>query len=278
MGSQVLKKRIYHLSITIYGHESIMPGYGILSFHSPEIASSATPGQFVMLKIDNSFDPLLPRPMSIHSIIKDDNRRIGFTILYKVMGKGTRLLSKKRMGEKLGVIGPLGKGFDLNRLDSGCEPIIVGGGIGIAPLLFLASDLMEKGFKPSVFLGANSQEELLGLKEFESMGVSPQVSTENGSKGVKGMVTDLLKSYLDGSRGVRGEVFTCGPPAMLEKVVSLAKRCGLKSQLSLERHMACGLGACLGCVVRITSKDSSQSFYQRVCTEGPVFNGEDIIR
>jgi len=230
-----------------------------------------------MLKIDNSFDPLLPRPMSIHSIIKDNNRRIGFTILYKVVGKGTKLLSEKRDGDKLEVIGPLGKGFDLNRLDSDCEPIIVGGGIGIAPLVFLAYDIMEKGCKPSIFLGANSQEELLGLDEFESLGVTPQISTEDGSKGIKGMVTDLLGSYLKSSKGVRGEVFACGPPAMLEKVVSLAKRQGLKSQLSLERHMACGLGACLGCVVRIRNREGSQSFYQRVCVEGPVFNGEYII-
>ncbi|TKJ34053.1 hypothetical protein CEE39_03075 [bacterium (candidate division B38) B3_B38] len=265
------------MSLPVQKQESIAPGYWLLSLHSPQIASAAAPGQFVMLKIDKSFDPLLPRPMSIHSVIKEDNNRIGFTILYKVMGKGTRLLSEKRSGESLVVIGPLGKGFNLNHISSGCEPIVVGGGIGIAPLLFLAHKLLERGWTPSVLLGANSQQELLRLDEFESSGLIPKVSTEDGSKGVKGMVTDLLGSYLEDRKGVHGEVFACGPSPMLEKVASQAKEYGLNSQLSLEQRMACGLGACLGCVVRIRDKEGSQLSFQRVCTEGPVFNGEDII-
>ena len=256
--------------------DSIAPGYWLLSLKSAQIASVATPGQFVMLKIDKNFDPLLPRPMSIHSIIKKNNQHIGFTILYKVMGKGTKLLSEKRSGERLVVIGPLGTGFNLNHIASGYEPLVVGGGIGIAPLLFLAHELVEMGCTPTVFLGANSQEELLALDEFESLRLTPKVSTEDGSKGVKGMVTDLLVSYLEDSKGLQGEIFACGPDPMLEKVASLMKSYGLKSQLSLEQHMACGLGACLGCVVKIRNKNSGQS-YQRVCTEGPVFNGEDII-
>jgi len=277
MGSQVLEKRIYYGSFSVNRQETITPGYRLLSFHSPEIASAATPGQFLMLKIDRSFDPLLPRPMSLHSIIKDGNRCIGFTILYKIVGRGTRLLSEKRSGDKLGIIGPLGKGFNLDRLTPGYEPIIVGGGIGTAPLLFLACELVERGWSPSVFLGANSKEELLRLDEFESLGVTPRVSTDDGSKGEKGMVTDLLGSYLGGSKGVQGEVFACGPPLMLKEVVSLVRRYGLNSQLSLEQRMACGLGACLGCVVRIKSKKGNQLSYQRVCTEGPVFNGEDVL-
>ena len=277
MGSKVLEKRVYYVSISIHRQETIAPGYRLLSFHSPEIASAATPGQFVMLKIDESFDPLLPRPMSLHSIIKDGNHRIGFTILYKMVGKGTRLLSEKRNRERLGVMGPLGNGFNLDRLAPGYEPIIAGGGIGIAPLFFLAGELVERGWFPAVFLGANSKEELLRLDEFESLGITPRVSTDDGSKGEKGMVTDLLGSYLEGSKGVPGEVLACGPPLMLKEVVSLTRRYGLKSQLSLEQRMACGLGACLGCVVRIKSKKGNQLSYQRVCTEGPVFDGEDVL-
>lgn len=271
-----MEKRIYHLSLPVQKQDSIAPGHWLLSLKSAQITSVATPGQFVMLKIDENFDPLLPRPMSFHSIIKEDNHRVGFTILYKVVGKGTRLLSEKRNGEKVVVTGPLGTGFNLNHITSGYEPIVVGGGIGIAPLLFLAHELVEKGQTPTVFLGANSQEELLALDEFESLGLTPKVSTEDGSKGVKGMVTDLLASYLDGRKGLQGEIFACGPDPMLEKVASLAKTYGLKSQLSLEQRMACGLGACLGCVVKIRNKNSGHS-YQRVCTEGPVFNGEDIV-
>lgn len=272
-----MDKRIYQVSLPIQRQELIAPGYRVLFFHSPEIALAATPGQFVMLKIDNSFDPLLPRPMSIHSLIKDGKRRIGFTILYKTVGKGTRLLAEKRSGERLGVTGPLGKGFQLNHLTSGYEPIIVAGGIGVAPLLFLAYELVEKGSTPSVLVGANSQEELLGLDEFESLGVTPQVSTDDGSKGVKGMVTDLLASYLESRKRAPGEVFACGPSAMLKEVVYLASRHGLKSQLSLEQRMACGLGACLGCVVSVKGKEGDPPSYQRVCAEGPVFHGEDII-
>ncbi|MDH5405254.1 MAG: dihydroorotate dehydrogenase electron transfer subunit, partial [Candidatus Aminicenantes bacterium] len=238
------------MSLPLRKQNSIAPGYWLLSLKSAQIASVATPGQFVMLKIGKSFDPLLPRPMSIHSIIKEDNHRLGFTILYKVVGKGTRLLAEKRSGESLAIVGPLGTGFNLNHIASGYEPIVVGGGIGIAPLLFLAHELVEKGQTPTVFLGANSQEELLALDEFESLRLTPKVSTEDGSKGVKGMVTDLLASYLDDSKGSQGEIFACGPAPMLKKVASLAKSYGLKSQLSLEQRMACGLGACLGCVVK----------------------------
>ncbi len=276
MGFQLLEKKIYHLSLSVQKQKSVAPGYWVLSLQSPQISSAAAPGQFVLLKIDKNFDPLLPRAMSIHSIIRADNYRIGFTILYKVVGKGTRLLSEKRSGESLAVLGPLGTGFKLSHIASGYEPIIVGGGIGIAPLLFLAQELMERSYTPTVFLGANSQEELLALDEFESLGFTPKVSTEDGSKGVKGMVTDLLGSYLEDSKGLQAEIFACGPAPMLEKAASLAKSYKLNSQLSLEQRMACGLGACLGCVVKIKNKNSGHS-YQRVCTEGPVFNGEDII-
>lgn len=235
---------------------------------APEIVKKAQPGQFVMVKTADSSDPLLRRPLGVH---KAQGKRI--TLLYEIIGKGTRLLSQKKPGEKLDVIGPLGNGFDLRTThDARRTTILVAGGMGVAPLVFLAQKLIKQ--KPLVLLGAKTKNHILCAREFKKFGCQVKITTDDGSAGFKGRVTDLLKSILTNQRAYKPtnlRIYACGPRPMLKEVSNISKEYNILAQISLEEHMACGIGACLGCVVE------TRAGYKRVCKEGPVFDAEKII-
>lgn len=256
------------IKVKIISNKKLKNDYWHLEFESGLIARNAVPGQFIEIKVSHGTDPLLRRPISIHGV---SGGRI--KLIYEVVGKGTRCLSEKRPGELLDVIGPLGNGFNppLGRRSPGCQSIIVAGGMGVAPLVFLAAQL--KANKPLVLLGARTKEELLCRQEFKALGCKLMVATDNGSLGFKGRVTDLLKEIL--SKNIQADkpanIYACGPQPMLKAISLICRENNIASQLSLERHMACGFGACLGCVV------STKTGYKRVCKEGPVFSGEELI-
>jgi dihydroorotate dehydrogenase electron transfer subunit len=243
----------------------------LLSFSAGSMASLARPGQFVMVRPCQFEEPLLPRPFSIHRI-----RGSQISLLFKVVGQGTRQLADLKKGDLLEVRGPLGKGF---AMDQAREPVLVAGGMGVAPLLFLAETWKKfqgKGSKKSLrlFIGARTQKELLGLQEFEQIGVEIWAATEDGSFGEKGLVTQLLNKRL--KRPSPGQsLFVCGPLPMLKAVRSWALGKGVPCQLSLEARMACGLGACLGCVV--SRKLENGWSYVNVCQEGPVFEAGEVL-
>lgn len=237
---------------------------------------SALPGQFVQVAVScnaslsasgtlpPSCDPLLRRPLSVQ-----DCRPGELALLYRVAGRGTAQLAGRKPGGSVDVLGPLGRGFPL---PAGRQAILVAGGIGAAPLFYLARTLHAEGKDVFFLFGARDQEGLYLAGELASVTAKLQLATEDGSAGYHGLVTDLLppeQSY------PAAPVFACGPTAMLRTVATLCREARRECFVSLESRMACGVGACLGCVVE-TSR-GGQREYARVCVEGPVFRGEEVF-
>jgi len=225
---------------------------------------AAQPGQFAMVKVGEGMDPLLRRPFSIHRVTGGESGE--FELLFRVVGAGTERLARVHVGDRVDVLAPLGRGFR----PQGRHPLLVGGGVGVAPLLFLAESLLQDGARPKLLLGARADRDVLCHDDFRCLAVPYALATEDGSMGEPGLVTALLDRELQaGAEGVA--VYACGPAPMLAAVARLCARAGVPCQVSLEAHMACGVGACLGCVVPGTSQP-----YLRVCKEGPVFDAGEI--
>jgi dihydroorotate dehydrogenase electron transfer subunit len=218
-----------------------------------------------MMKVREGIDPLLRRPFSFHRIHKK-----GFEILYEVAGKGTQLITEIEQGEEVDLLGPLGKGFVLHR--GLRKAILVGGGIGCAPLFALGERLKRKA-DIVIYLGTKNSSSLLRVKEFKTLG-KVFIATEDGSKGFRGMVTDLLVKNVRTSDPSYC-LFSCGPQEMLKNVSEFARRNGFPCQVSLEAYMGCGIGACLGCAVKVKTGNGTFD-YQRVCSDGPVFEGSKV--
>lgn len=237
-----------------------------LTLHAPLIAESAKPGQFVMIHTGVGRDPLLRRPFSLHQA--SSNGQI--QIYLKNVGRGTDILAHSKIDEILDVFGPLGRGFEIHFDQPAC---LVGGGLGIAPLLFLAKCLYRSSKDNSrdlVLLGGRTKEEVEPLvHDFQQFGIHVHCSTDDGSYGMKGFVTDILKSE---STVDNSQVYACGPDPMLARVYQICKERNAGCQVSVETMMACGMGACLGC--NIPARDGS---YAHVCIDGPVFKAEDLV-
>ncbi len=234
-----------------------------LSFLSPAIAHQAVPGQFVNVRVENSLVPLLRRPFSIFSV---DHEIV--SIIFNVVGLGTKLLSQKKQGESLDVLGPLGGGFfPLN--DEGYETaVIVAGGLGIAAFPFLTSKLPQSK-KIISFVGARTSQQLVteGLKNL-------QIATDDGSEGFRGTVVSLLGQYI-GERTIdRPRIFSCGPTAMMRSLAKFAEDKNIPCYAALEGDMACGIGLCQGCPVETRN---GQKKYSLVCKDGPVFETRTVI-
>lgn len=228
----------------------------------PEITDECEPGQFVHVRVSNENDPLLRRPLSLFDV----NREKGsISILYKVVGQGTRLMTKLAVGDYLDIMGPLGKGFTLP--DDPCRAVLVGGGVGIAPLVYLARRLKEMKCKVVVLYGVEKRRQLVAIERLKSWDVACLPATADGSAGYKGLVTGLLEDKLNTDEF--DYIYTCGPEPMMAAVAQLAEMYGLPGEVSLEESMACGVGACLGCARKLNPRDES---YVKVCKDGPVFN------
>ncbi len=274
--------KIFNVKKEIIENKKVSADCYKMTFESKEIACRVKPGQFLHIKCSDTYDPLLRRPISIHSI---KNNVIG--ILYKVVGRGTGLLSKKTSGDPIDVIGPLGNGFDYQLLANCQLPILVGGGIGIAPLYFLAQRLTEQCSNITVLIGASNKCNILCIDEFKKLDCKVKVSTDDGSDGINGTVVDLLKKELvpENSKlktqNLKLKIFTCGPVPMLRQVHQLVSKYNVSSQVSLERQMACGIGACMGCTIKTQNhpeslRDKTQN-YKQVCKDGPVFDIKEIV-
>jgi len=249
------------------------PGYFRLTIASPWLAREARPGQFIHVLPPGSGE-MLRRPFSV---LGADPARGTVTILFRAIGEGTFVLSQVRAGNKLDIIGPLGNGFPL---DVGHSAALVGGGVGIPPLVLLAEKLIASGMSTdpsesehiSVFLGARDAATLVCIDDFRAMGVDPVLSTEDGSLGVEGLVTDALDREGEFQRGCL--VYSCGPLPMLRAMAEWTRRRGLECFVSLENKLGCGIGACLGCSVPV--RDDCGLRYQRVCCDGPVFDASRV--
>ena len=272
------------------------------------IVKTALPGQFVTVKVSDAGQPLLRRPLGIHQ-----TRGKKFELLYEVIGEGTKILAQRKAGEYLDIIGPLGSGFGLGTAQKKPHPILVAGGMGVAPLLFLAKKMGKA--ESLVLIGAKNKKQVLCEKEFKALGCEVKIATDDGSAGFKGKVTGLLIKLLSTacpelvegrSRGVNCElstIYACGPRPMLVEISKISREYNIPAQVSLEAHMACGIGACLGCAVKVKDnaplpKGTSAKMiaecatccggwqsapllgdfsYKRVCKDGPVFDAAKII-
>ncbi len=235
---------------------------------------TSVPGQFVMVKVGDGFAPLLRRPFSIHRLIDADHGIKGMELLYKIVGPTTRKMGGLGPGDTLSVLGPLGRGFAIPF--AGETVALAGGGIGIAPLLFLAVHLIKNGIGPDrirVFLGGRSAEDLLCAAEFKKMGLRVVLTTDDGSAGQKGLVTRPLENSVKAHEVER--VYACGPTGMLKGVFAIAAKYQVTCQVSIETLMACGMGACMGCAVK--SKPSRGEKCRHACLDGPVFDAGQII-
>ncbi|MBW1734092.1 MAG: dihydroorotate dehydrogenase electron transfer subunit [Deltaproteobacteria bacterium] len=233
----------------------------LMGLRSTGIAAEARPGQFVMLRVGQGMDPLLRRPFSICGTREHDL----VLILYRVVGRGTGIMSRLGRGERLSVLGPLGRGFDMP--GDRARSVLVAGGMGIAPLIFLARS--AKGKALTLLAGFGTSGEIPPLGELGLGGIDLHISTDDGSAGKKGLVTALLRDLLLELESDRLEIFACGPLPMLKEVAAMSLKEDIPCQVSLEARMACGLGACQGCATRGASDRAGT--YVHVCVDGPVF-------
>jgi len=258
------------------------------------IAQTAQAGQFVAIQVQDSsissFDPLLRRPISLAEISPE---RDEITLLYRIVGRGTEILARARCGEKLSVMGPLGQGFSLP--EEG-ELWLIAGGIGVFPLYALAQSALAKGLTVRLFWGGENQQflESAGYSHWQALGIPIHLSTLDGSIGQKGLVTEQVQERLSQLVGqVKQEqeqeqeqeklfnsekisVATCGPKKMMQAVTELCKNAGVPVEVSLEERMGCAVGACLGCVCTLIDEAGSL-IHKKVCQDGPVFRGEEVV-
>ena len=284
---------MYDKIVAVTENRPLTGGHFLLSLDSPEQAQATRPGQFAMVRMLGRSDVLLRRPMSIYDVktrdhaAKDSARRARpapehpciLQLLYKVVGRGTRLMSELKPRDRVGLLGPLGHGFFeedyLPRAHEAGEILHVAGGIGIAALLLPARKLAEAGIRQRLFFGGRSKEDLVGVDDFKPLVRAMLLATEDGSAGYRGFVTRPLDEYLAKHSNQRFLVFACGPWAMLQATVELARKYRHTCLVSMENRMGCGLGVCLGCSIRV--QGSGHEAYQRVCTEGPVFWAEKVV-
>ena len=281
-------------TVQIVSNERDTDQYFRLVLRAPQIAPLIQPGQFAHVRILPLKDALLRRPFSIFQVAGDT-----FSILYKTVGKGTDALSRMHAGEEVSIMAPLGHGFTVPK--SGGEiPLLVAGGYGMAAMYLLAQRSPQKGI---VFVGGRKRVDILCEKEFHALGWDIRVTTEDGSHGEKGLVTQPLLAELCRSRGNEAQtgkseiqnpksksdqslltsaptrrkvkLYACGPTPMLKAVGKIAEDFNVPAELSMDEHMCCGVGVCLTCVIPVKAGDSWE--YQRTCTEGPVFDSHQVV-
>jgi dihydroorotate dehydrogenase electron transfer subunit len=251
---------------TILNHKSAGRGYYRLVLRVPEAATAALPGQFVMLRVSETLDPLLSRPFGVSSVPS----KTSIEIMYRVVGRGTALLASMDIGHTLNLLGPLGKGFPMP--EKGITPVLVAGGSGFPPLYFLSQRV---GSRAHLFIGSKNKECLPPsgiIRNFKDTALKVHIATEDGSMGTGGMTTDILSEFLTKmEQKTHLVLYACGPHPMLAAVSRIAAEHSIPCYVSMEERMACGLGACMGCSIPMLAGG-----YKRACKEGPVFDALEI--
>jgi dihydroorotate dehydrogenase electron transfer subunit len=267
-------------TVQIVSNEGDTDSYFRLVLRAPQIAPLIQPGQFAHVRVLPLKDALLRRPFSIFQVEGDT-----FSILYKTIGKGTDALARMKPGEELSVIAPLGHGFTVPKR-GGETPLLVAGGYGMAAMYLLAQRSPQRGI---VFVGGRRRVDILCEKEFRALDWDVRVTTEDGSHGEKGLVTQPLLAELrtPNSELRTPKLYACGPTGMLKAVGKIAEEFNVPAELSMDEHMCCGVGVCLTCVIPVKTGDGPRRAkarqrdggweYQRTCTEGPVFDAEKIV-
>ena len=286
MDNKAHRGSIQVLDCQILAHYQFEGDQYILTLDSPEIAKATKPGQFVHITVSDSL--AMRRPISIMSVDTDNST---FDLLYKVVGEGTRQLAERKIGEVLSIIGPIGNGFELTDKKL---PLLIGGGVGMPPMIAIAQQMKDTNHDPFVILGSevpfpftpelskignpcpNASHTMPLLEEWN---VACRLASLQNYEGVyQGYVTDLAKEYLDTlstEELTQVEIYSCGPHPMLEAVAKLAKEYDLPCQVSLEEYMACAVGGCAGCVVEVQTDNGPAM--KRVCVDGPIFDATTVF-
>jgi dihydroorotate dehydrogenase electron transfer subunit len=250
---------IINLVTKIIANDLVAKNHFRMRIQCPEISASFVAGQFVMIKARaQTYDPLIKIPLGIHQ--KHDD---GISVLYRVVGSGTEILSKLRAGDEVEILGPLGNGFSVTEHKNN---LLVAGGFGAAPLYALAESLHQQQKNIAVFLGAQNKDLIICTDDFKKLGATIYIATEDGTCGEKCLVTDLLAEHL-----VKDTMlYACGPNAMLKQIVRIVREQKIPAQLSMEAYMACGIGACRGCAIQ------TNEGYKMCCQDGPVFEIKEL--
>lgn len=253
--------------VEVIDQTEVQGGYRILRLRAPGVAPAVQPGQFVHIRIPHMEESVLRRPFSVYQTHGDV-----LHILYKGVGKGTRTMTYLRAGDTLSIIGPLGHGWPMPGEDR--YPVLVAGGYGMAALYLLARSMPAAGI---AFFGGRSAPDILCVDEFEALGWQVMVTTQDGSRGVKGLVTHSIDEWWSGRTDDRlVEAYACGPNAMLHAVAERAMARDWRAWVSVDRNMGCGVGACLTCVLKVRDGETGWS-WKRACKEGPVFECREIV-
>ncbi len=250
------------VTVTIIQNKAVSSSFSLLTFTYPY---PVLPGQFVHVRLNDRIDPFLRRPFSIHDC---DAKKKTITLLYKRVGKGTNYLATLPKGTALTILGPLGNSFSVEGVSRGSTVALIGGGIGFAPLLFLARKLSVKGVAVHTFMGFKTKAEVFVDAALKQCSEKVHIATDDGSFGECGFVTDCFSRALETT--AFDQVFVCGPDLMMKRIHALCTQKDIPLQLSLESIMACGLGACMCCV------SETKAGYKKVCSDGPVFTKEEL--
>ena len=254
----------------VISNVEIIPNHKVITCIAPEIADQAEPGHFVNVLVTEATDPLLRKPFSVY---KADKQSGQIELLYSIVGATTTGMSRKIPGETLDLFGPLGgKLFDATRPETS-HHIMVGGGYGVPPLIFLANNLLaqDPSVKIDFIIGARTKSLVVGETDVHSLGLNPRITTEDGSHGFRGRVTDVLRTVLASAEASTTMVYCCGSTPMMKAVSEVSAEYGAQCQVSLEAAMPCGVGVCMGCVV-----DMADGRRVRSCVDGPVFLGSEV--
>ncbi len=251
----------------IISNNVLQDSYYKVEFYVPEISKVTMPGQFVHIQIAGLKERILRRPFSICNVTDEGI----LTVVYKVVGTGTKALSELKPGAVCEVLGSLGKSFTLPADDE--IPVIVGGGYGSAATYILASRSKNKGV---LLLGARSKDDLILIDQFKEVGFDVRTTTVDGSHGEKGLVTALIKPVIEENKGKKLRFYGCGPTGMLMAMGKMLIEEDIETELSLDEMMCCGVGACFACVVKVKADNEDGWRYSRTCKEGPVFNAKDV--
>jgi len=266
----------YQVEAPVIAHERLAEFEYEITLLAPQVALEARAGQFMQVRYDDTYNPFTRRPFSVYRIDRDKGT---FSILYLARGVFTQGMRAKRVGDTMSVVGPLGNCFAPDPRPDVLH-LLVAGGVGAPPIYLLAHQMFcAEGDRceVSVINGARTVNLLCAAREFEELGVDTHVTTDDGTRGIRGLVTDALIPLLNDAKGPV-HVYTCGPTAMLRAVGDICVPRGIPCQVSVETMMPCGLGVCMGCVVKIKDSASSTGFVNlRSCYEGPVFRADQII-
>jgi len=268
----------------IIANGAVAADHYLMSVELPRSFPVPSPGQFVMVRAAGRQEPLLSRPLGVYGFHRNPNHAV-LDLLYRVCGKGTGVLSRLTHKDRLQILGPLGRGFDVAPEKK--HIILIAGGVGIVPITYLAfhygmlgrsqpEEASGIGRKIAGYLGAKCGDNLIGQERLAMYCSEVKISTDDGSEGCCGLVTDMLAADIDSYPAGDSMIYACGPAAMMRTVAEILKGRAIPCQVSVEERMACGIGACLGCAVRVSELGGGYA-YRRVCREGPVFDIREIV-